>query len=180
MPDVSTQDAAGAAIWFTSQAGITALVLALFCIVLIASHIWSTRQHRKERAEETAHLFGDKESGEPGVIPGLVKLTDSMRKEVWAAFDDFSKEARFKIDAIEERRRVDTTGHHQKLDGIISEVGEMAANNAESHSRVESAMGRVEGALHQQSQRLSDMISLASKLAPPSWDGQSDRRTRRK
>lgn len=44
MPEIpSNQEIGGATVWFTSQAGITATVLAVFCVVLIVAIVFLVR-----------------------------------------------------------------------------------------------------------------------------------------
>lgn len=45
----SVEQAGGAAVWFTSQAGVTALVLAVICIVQFVALWWRDKRHEAER-----------------------------------------------------------------------------------------------------------------------------------
>lgn len=79
----SPEQAGTAAVWFTSQAGITATVLAIICIVQFVALVWVIRAFRKsvEGAHDKAH----------GHWSGK---TDDMQKAWGARIDQFRSDVK--------------------------------------------------------------------------------------
>lgn len=158
MADIpNTEEVGHATTWFTTQAGITATVLAFVAIVLAVFVIYLIRKHEKERIE------------------WLTKI-ETMRKEEWTAIDNLMELTSDAQKALEERRRQDTNGHFAKLDGVLNEVKSMSVGDERHHARVEAKVAEVAGALGQQSARLGDMINLATMIAPASPPARGRRR----
>lgn len=82
MPEVTTEQAGTAAVWFTTQAGITALVLAVVCIALAIHAVWREIHCRKEReANDAAWKEAVRELTE-----AWGRRVDQMRADVKEAF----------------------------------------------------------------------------------------------
>lgn len=83
MADLPTVEQAGSAtVWFTTQAGITATVLAVGCIILLTALIWSMRHCRKElRDQASEHAVHVKHLTEE-----WGKRIDQFRADVKEAF----------------------------------------------------------------------------------------------
>lgn len=175
----NAEQVGSATTWFTSQAGITATVLAFVSIVLFGGIIWILREHKKDRAEVRAELFGSKEEGTVGVIPEMLNRVETIRKEVWAAFDGWSALTNDAVKLLEERRRQDSIAAFGKLDDMLDEVKNMSQSDVNHHHKVEEKVAGLVASFREQSQRLSDMITLATKLAPAPYDGATDRRAPR-
>jgi len=47
MPEVSTDQIGSATVWFASNAGIAATILAFVCIALAIDRVWTQRRHEK-------------------------------------------------------------------------------------------------------------------------------------
>lgn len=181
MADIPTADQVGTATtWFTSQAGITATVLAFVSIVLFAYVIWQEREHKKERAELRTELFGDKDRGVIGIVPSLMDKTESMRVEVWKSVDNMMALLTDTLNKVQEHRRGDAITQFTKLDNILDEVKAMSQSDLAHHNTAAIEIRGVSSALSEQSARLGDMVSLASRLAPPPWDGSAERRGKRR
>jgi len=54
MPDVSAEQAGSAAVWFTTQAGIAATILAVVCICLAIGLVWAVRTCRQALSDADA------------------------------------------------------------------------------------------------------------------------------
>lgn len=82
MPEVSAEQAGTATVWFTTQAGITATVLAIVCIALAIHAVWREIHCRKEReASEAAWKEAVRELTE-----AWGRRVDQMRGDVKDAF----------------------------------------------------------------------------------------------
>lgn len=176
----TAEQVASGTTWFTSQAGISSTILAVFCIVIAAVLVWMIREHKKERAEIRSELFGNKAEGVVGVVPDLIARVEKLRTESWASIDAMMGVQSEHYKDLEERRRQDGIGHHVKLDRMIAEVMEMSNGDLQHHNRIESKVAHLEGSFQQMSARLSDMITLAAKLAPAPFDGTTERREPRR
>lgn len=110
----SVEQAGTATVWFTTQAGITATVLAVFCIVLIANQIWMVRRHAAEiLALNSAHaeLVKALGAGHHVTIEALIakwidqvtewaKRIDGFRGDIKDAFGENNAIADKVVDAL--------------------------------------------------------------------------------
>lgn len=172
----SVEQVASASDYLTRAAGITATVLAFVAIVTFIYMVWKDREHTKERADVRAELFGDKERGIRGTINEMWDRIEIMRKEEWANIDNMMSVLTEGLKALEDRRRQDSIAQFAKQDDQLDEVKNMSVADQVHHSKVEASAARVEGALREQTTRLSDMIALATKMVPAAWDRATNRR----
>lgn len=96
MADVTVEQAGTAAVWFTTQAGITATVLAVVCICLGAALVWSMR-HCREELRKMAEVH-NKELAELSLTWG--KRIDQFRTDVKEAFGQNSTLADKMVEAM--------------------------------------------------------------------------------
>lgn len=97
MPEVPNNEQLGdAAVWFSTQAGVTALVLAVVCIVLAIYVIYREIECRKERkAASAAWAEAIRELSE-----GYGRRVDQMRNDVKDAFAQNDKIAEKVVSAL--------------------------------------------------------------------------------
>lgn len=103
----SVEQAGNATVWFTSQAGITATVLAVVCIALAAALVWSVRNCRHELAglkrEHEAVLLAIKDGHEERLLNLLSewgKRIDGFRSDIKDAFGQNSDIADRVVEAM--------------------------------------------------------------------------------
>lgn len=133
-----------------------------------------SKEVREERAEWQRQLFGYTDKGTK--VPGVMDRVETIRKEVWAAFDSWTQLSNEALKMLEERRRQDSIAHFAKQDDQLDEVKNMSQADMSHHARVEAKVSEVCGALTQMSARLTDMIALAARMMPAPWNGQQERR----
>lgn len=97
MPDAPTVEQAGTAtVWFTSQAGITATVLAFVCLGLAGGLVWAIRTCRRSHEETNASWLAaiDKMQAEWG------RRQENFRSDVKEAFNQNDEIADKVVEAL--------------------------------------------------------------------------------
>ncbi len=100
--ELSPDQAGSAAVWFTTQAGVTALVLAVVCIALAAALVWSVRDCRQELAAQAnkhkmelrdlAETFRDRIENFRTDVKEAFNQNDEIAKEVSKALHQVALE----------------------------------------------------------------------------------------
>ena len=92
MADLPTVEQAGSAtVWFTTQAGITATVLAVGCILLLAALIWSIRHCRQELTGMAKSHAADLKTASDAYEKRLKEMADAWGKRIDQMRDDIKE-----------------------------------------------------------------------------------------